>query len=174
MGRLRLTGCWRSSTTSLASLTRYTPDAARQNATNASPTLIHTEACTRSALASGAATTSTFFTHWRGRAALSSPDPVPTRPPAPAAGAPAGTVPGRTAGSDPAGIGLWESAGMAVEASAWLCDGTVSPEGTVSFEGTVPDESVAVMRSSPAGRRGGDRRGRRPWRRAPRARSRPG
>src|SRR5690349_23460750 len=35
-----------------------------------SPTLPHTAACTRSALASGAATTRTFFTHWRGRAEI--------------------------------------------------------------------------------------------------------
>ncbi|GES12389.1 hypothetical protein Amac_059860 [Acrocarpospora macrocephala] len=52
---------------------KYTADAAQQNATKATPVPASVPPSYRSA-ASGAAATSTFFTHWRGRA-------VRTRPP---------------------------------------------------------------------------------------------
>ena len=42
IGRKRLVGCWRSASTSRASLTKYTDDAARENATKAIETLIAT------------------------------------------------------------------------------------------------------------------------------------
>src|SRR5882724_9919962 len=76
IGRLRLTGCTRSSATSIESLIRYTAEAAMQNATKARPTFCSTLTCIKSPLASGAARTSTFFSHCRGRTALISPDSV--------------------------------------------------------------------------------------------------
>jgi hypothetical protein len=54
-------------------LIRHTAEADRQKATKASPTFSSTVTRIRSALASGAAKTSTFFSHCRCRAALTKP-----------------------------------------------------------------------------------------------------
>src|ERR1700741_125065 len=77
MGRYRLVGCARSASTSRTSLTRYTADAASENATKAMETLIATSRQSYDTLppsaATGAISTSKFFTHWRGLAALIRP-----------------------------------------------------------------------------------------------------
>ena len=45
----------------------------RQNATNVSPVAISTSGSSSTPPAAGAASTSTFLTHWRGRAAFTRP-----------------------------------------------------------------------------------------------------
>ena len=72
MGRNRLVGWARSASTSIASLMRYTLDAAMQKATKATATENRTDESVRvcEPAAAGAAITRTFLTHWRGRSAL--------------------------------------------------------------------------------------------------------
>jgi hypothetical protein len=82
MGRLRFVGCARSASTSIASLIRYTADATRQNATNAMPASTTTSIRNTgfaAYAANGAASTRTFFTHWRGRAVRITPRTSPPR-----------------------------------------------------------------------------------------------
>src|SRR4051794_4449180 len=68
-GRQRLAGCARSSTRSRTSLRRYTALATRQNATAASSAARSTGVSSRRPAVNGAASTSTFLAHCRGRRA---------------------------------------------------------------------------------------------------------
>src|SRR4051812_32706755 len=66
-GRCRFFGCWRSASASEASLRQYAPLAARQKAAKAMRVLPSCVGSSRTPAAPGAAKTSTFFAHWRGR-----------------------------------------------------------------------------------------------------------
>ena len=67
IARARLTGCSRSRSASTTSLTKYTAAAATVNTTAATSAYPRPSSRPSEAAASGAAKTSRFLGHWRGR-----------------------------------------------------------------------------------------------------------